>query len=153
MMQFKWITPDSPEYHAERILRWEVLSKPFGIPPSEEVTDEERQSLHLIVLHGKCLVGCVCFHPEGTSMGRIFEMAISEEYRGRGFGRQLLHTLEHMLIQQGIHDVYLFAPPDTEKFYSLLGYQSQEEVRMYGEVAQRRMKKNLKVNSVDEPKP
>jgi N-acetylglutamate synthase-like GNAT family acetyltransferase len=142
-MKFKLITPDSPEYHSERMLRWEVLAKPLGIPPESEAAPEELNSLHLIALDGKRLVGCVCFCPESSTNGRIFEMAVSEEYQGRGFGRQLLHALERMLVQRGVNDVYLFAPPDTEKFYSLMGYQPQEDVIVKMGMKQRMMKKNL----------
>lgn len=143
-MKFKLITPDGPEYDAERMLRWEVLSKPMGIPPGTEAPPEELHSLHLIALDGKRLVGCVCFHPEGSSNGRIFEMAVSEEYQGRGFGRQLLHTLEKMLIQRGINNVYLFAPPDAEEFYSLMGYEPQEDSIVMMGVKQKKMKKSLR---------
>ena len=40
-MKFKLITSDGPEYHAERMLRWEVLAKPLGIPPDLEAAPEE----------------------------------------------------------------------------------------------------------------
>ncbi len=143
-MKFKVITPNAPEYPAERMLRWEVLSKPLGMPPPEEdVFPEEMQSLHLIALDGKRIVGCVCFHPESESNGRIFEMAVSEEYRGRGFGRQLLHTLEKTLVQKGILHVYLFARPESEEFYALMGYQPDGDVILNMGLKQRIMKKIL----------
>ncbi len=142
-MKFKIVTPDAPEYSAERMLRWEVLAKPFGIPPESDILPEELESLHLIALDGKRMVGCVCFHPEGDTNGRIFEMAVSEEYQGQGFGRQLLHTLERMLLQRGIHHVYLFAGPETEEFYSRMGYQPDGEPIVKMGLKQRLMKKNL----------
>jgi N-acetylglutamate synthase-like GNAT family acetyltransferase len=148
-MKFKIITPDAPEYQAERMLRWEVLAKPLGMPPGSEIFPEEMQSLHLIALDGKRIVGCVCFYPESDTNGRISEMAVSEEYQGQGFGRQLLHTLERMLVQRGIHDVYLFTRPETEEFYSLMGYQPKDEVIVKMGLKQRMMKKNLHSNGHD----
>jgi len=142
-MKFKIITPDAPEYQAERMLRWEVLAKPLGIPPESEMLPEEMQSWHLVALEGKRLVGCVCFHPESNTNGRIFEMAISEEYQGQSFRRKLLHTLERMLIQRGIHHVYLYARLETEEFYSLMGYQSEEEIIVTMGLKQRLMKKKF----------
>jgi len=146
-VKFKIITPDAPEYQAERMLRWEVLSKPLGIPPESEILPEEQQSLHLIATEGKRLVGCVCFYPESDTNGRIFEMAVSEEYQGRGFGRQLLHTLERMLIKKGIDVVYLFARPEVEEFYSLMGYQAEGETILEMGLKQRLMKKKLSENT------
>ena len=142
-MKFKIITPDAPEYQAERMLRWEVLAKPLGLPPGSEVLPEEMQSLHLVALDGKRIVGCVCFHLESNTNGRIFEMAISEEYQGKGFGRQLLHTLEQMLIQRDVHHVYLYARPETEEFYSRMGYELDGDVIVKMGLKQRMMKKNL----------
>lgn len=141
-MRFKLISPEGPEYDAERMLRWEVLSKPLGIPPETELP-EEQHSLHLVAMTGKRLVGCVCFHPESESHGLLFEMAISQEYHGQGFGRQLLHTFEQMLAERGIKDVYLYSSPDSEEFYTLMGYQPQEDVVMKRGVPQRKMKKAI----------
>ena len=143
-MKFKLITPDGPEYEAERLLRWEILAKPHGMPPGAEVFPEEMQSLHLVALEGKRLVGCICFHPESLSNGRIFEMAVSEEYQGRGFGRKLLHELEQMLVQRGINDVYIYAREESEEFYSLMGYQPEGDFVVQMGLKQRKMKKLIK---------
>lgn len=143
-MKFKIITPDAPEYSAERLLRWEVLAKPLGIPPESDVNLEEAQSLHLVALEGKKIVGCVCFYPESKTNGRIFEMAVSEEYQGQGFGRKLLHDLENRLAQKGFVDVYLYARPETEEFYALMGYQPQNDSIVKMGMSHRRMNKSLK---------
>lgn len=145
-MKFKLINPDGPEYEAERLLRWEVLAKPHGMPPGSELLPEEMQSLHMIAMEGKRLVGCICFHPESVSNGRIFEMAVSEEYQGHGFGRKLLHALEQLLIQRGIHNVYLYVRPESEEFYSLMGYKPENEIVTQMGLSQRLMKKSLERN-------
>lgn len=143
-MKFKFIEPDGPEYQAERMLRWEVLAKPLGIPPPDTGSlSEEQQSLHLIALKGKQVVGCICFYPESKSQGRIYEMAVSEEYQGQGFGRQLLHTLEKMLIEKGFRDVYLFAGAETEGFYLLMGYEKEGDPTVTMGTKQLKMKKIL----------
>lgn len=142
-MKFKLITPESPEYEAERLLRWEVLAKPHGLPPEYAMCSEEMQSLHLIAFEDKKLVGCICFHPESQNNGRIFEMAVSEEYQGHGFGRKLLHKLEQMLVERGICDVYLYARPESEEFYTLMGYRPEGEVTSQMGLNQRRMLKSL----------
>lgn len=142
-MKFKMITPDAPEYSAERMLRWEVLAKPLGMPPESNLHPEEAQSLHLIAIEGKKIVGCVCFYPESKTNGRIFEMAVSEDYEGQGFGRKLLHTLEKTLAQNGFQSVYLFARPETEEFYTLMGYQTGVETLVRLGITHRIMMKTL----------
>ena len=144
-MKFKLITTNAPEYSAERLLRWEVLAKPHGMPPGSEAFAEEMQSMHLIAMEGKNLVGCICFHQEGANSGRIFEMAVSEEYQGQGFGRKLLHHLEELLLEKGISDVYLFVRPENQEFYTLMGYALEDEIISQMGLKSRRMKKTLHV--------
>jgi ribosomal protein S18 acetylase RimI-like enzyme len=83
-MKFKFIKLTDPYYRDELMLRWEVLRKPLGMPPGSELQPEEKDSFHLIALEKKQLVGCVLFHPESQTEGKIFQMALSEEYRGQG---------------------------------------------------------------------
>ena len=150
-MKFKLISMDGPEYEAERLLRWEVLAKPNGMPPGTEILPEENQSLHLAAFDKKRLVGCICFHPESTHRARVFEMAVSEEYQGKGFGRKLLHALEEMLIKRGISDVYLYAKEDSEEFYLLMGYQPEGEFIVQMGQKQRMMRKKLqKIGTIDQ---
>jgi ribosomal protein S18 acetylase RimI-like enzyme len=142
-MKFKVITPEGPEYEAEQRLRWEVLSKPYGIPPEVGAFPEELHSLHLVAIDGKRLVGCICFHPETHVNGRIFEMAVSEEYQGPGFGRKLILALEQMLVQRGIQDVYLYAREESEEFYSMMGYSPEDSFVEQMGLKTRMMKKRL----------
>jgi N-acetylglutamate synthase-like GNAT family acetyltransferase len=121
-MKFKFIKSQDPEYGAERMLRWEVLRKPLGMPPGSEALEQDTTSLHLIALQDKKLIGCVCFLPETKTQGRIYQMAVSQEYRGKGFGRRLISTLEEALAKQGFKDLYLYAESDTQGFYSRMGY-------------------------------
>jgi N-acetylglutamate synthase-like GNAT family acetyltransferase len=150
-MKFKLITPHAPEYLAERLLRWEVLAKPYGMPPGSEAQQEEMQSLHLIALHGKKLVGCICFNAEDARSGRVFAMAVSEEYQGRAFGRKLIQTLEEQLILRNICDVYLYTRPETEEFYSLMGYRPEGDGIVQMGILQKMMKKKLRVEHVLKP--
>jgi len=142
-MKFKFIKPQSPEYCAERMLRWEVLRKPLGMPPGSEALPEDELSLHLVALQGKKVVGCVCFHQENETHGRIYQMAISEDYQGSGFGRKLIYTLENSLIKRGIRDVYLYARLESEGFYQRMGYHSEGEMIKRMGVLHRMMRKEL----------
>lgn len=141
--KFKFIKPQGPEYYAERMLRWEVLRKPIGMPPGSEALEGDLSSLHLVALEGKKVIGCVCFSPESQTDGQIYQMAISEEYRGKGFGRQLISTLEHALLERGFKNVYLYAGSDIEYFYSRMGYLSEGDAVKQMGVLQKVMRKAL----------
>lgn len=143
MIKFRFITPDDPEYPQELMLRWEVLLKPLGLPPGKEQPSEETESLHLIAFEKKKMIGCILFHPEGEIKGRVHQMALSEEYRGRGFGRKMLHTLEQALVSRGIKEVCLLAPADKIAFYSRVGFASEGDLKKDKGVFWQMMKKNL----------
>jgi ribosomal protein S18 acetylase RimI-like enzyme len=124
-MKFRFIQCEDPEYQAELMLRWEALRKPLGLPPGSERHPEEAESIHLLALEGKRIVGCVLFYPENSEKGRLYQMAVSEEYRGQGFGRKLLAKLEESLKQKGYHEVYLYARDESLGFYERMGFHKE----------------------------
>lgn len=142
-MKFRFITTEDPEHTKEQMLRWEVLLKPQGIPPEMEMSPEEKSSLHLIALDRKNLVGCILFHPENETKGRLYHMALSEEYQGKGFGRKMISTLERSLAGRGIKEVYLETPQDRVGFYVRMGYQMEGNVQLKNGLLQQRMIKKL----------
>lgn len=142
-MKFKWITINNIEYSSARMLRWEMLHKPLGLAPETEEVPEGIYGLHLVALDSKKVVGSVSFFPENEIMGRMYQMVMSEEYRGRGFGRKLLYTLEKGLEKKGIYYVYLYAHKEAESFYQQMGYQAEDLVIEKTGISQRLMKKTL----------
>jgi len=144
-MKFKFIQTDDPEYIKELMLRWEVLQKPKGLPPGSEVIPEEEDSLHLLALEGKNVIGCVLFHPETTTRGKMHQLAISDEYRGRGFMRQILNTLEKTLLEMGVREIHIQAVDDTVSFYTRMGYEIVDKPSEGREGSHRKMKKELSI--------
>jgi N-acetylglutamate synthase-like GNAT family acetyltransferase len=142
-MKFRFINMEDPAYPKELMLRWEVLRKPLGLPPGSEALPEEKDSMHLIALVGKQVVGCVLFYPESGTGGRVHQLAVSEEYRGQGFGRQLIMKLEQTLIKKGFLDVYMYALLESVGFYQQLGYHSDGSLIEKNGVSHQFMKKNL----------
>ncbi len=143
-MKFKFIKTRNPEYVQECMLRWEVLHKPLGVPPDDpNIFPEEENSLHLVALEGKEVIGCLIFHPNTEGGGEIEPMAVSETYKGMGFGRRLVHALERALIKKGIREVVLFAREEAISFYHHLGFHlGGEKIIKFG-VSHVAMKKNL----------
>jgi ribosomal protein S18 acetylase RimI-like enzyme len=132
-MKFKFIKTRNPEYFQECMLRWEVLHKPLGIPPDPSLFPEEENSLHLVAVEGKEVIGCVIFHQTTDGSGEIEPMSVSETYKGVGFGRKLVHALEKALIKRGIREVVLFAQEEAISFYHDLGYHlGNEKIVKFG---------------------
>lgn len=142
-MKFKWITINNIEYGSVKMLRWEMLHKPLGLAPETEEIPEGINSLHLVALDSKKVVGSISFFPESEIMGRMYQMVMSEEYRGRGFGRRLLCMLEKRLEKKGIYYVYLYVHKEVEGFYQQMGYQSEGIIIEKTGIPHRFMKKTL----------
>ncbi len=126
-MKFKFITLSDPYYREELMLRWEVGEKTKGLPPGLELVTEEKESIHLIALEKKQLVGCIVCHPQSETEGKIFHIALSDEYTGKSFSRQMLSTMEEFLLHKGIYHVYILAVEEMRAFYLHLGFVSEEE--------------------------
>ncbi|NDE82623.1 MAG: GNAT family N-acetyltransferase [Chlamydiia bacterium] len=147
-MKFKFITPSHAYYRDELMLRWEVLRKPLGMPPGSEVIPQEMECTHLLVMVNKKIIGCLLFHPQTSTSGQIMQLALSEEYRGQGCARKLLHALEQSLTTQGITDVSVEAREELQGFYHRLGFHYNGDVVEKMGSAYRSMIKNLLVNEL-----
>jgi predicted GNAT family N-acyltransferase len=143
-LKFKFIRTVDPEYAKELMLRWEVWGKSQGCPPEKDIDLQEQQSLHFIALEKGNVVGCVLFHQEAPEKGKIYQMAISEEYHGQGFGRKLLGALEKMLEKRGIKEVHLQAESDVIGFYSQMGYHPEGSCITEQGVLYQPMRKSIK---------
>jgi predicted GNAT family N-acyltransferase len=109
-------------YAAELELRFVVLREPLGHTRADVAFPFEEESLHLVAVDEGKVVGCVLFHPESASSGRLLQMAIATAQQARGLGRQMVLTLEAELRTRGIREVHLHAREDVVRFYERLGY-------------------------------
>lgn len=141
-MEFRLITTDDPLYAAERQLRLEALGRPMGLKASDLIFPYEDESLHLVALEGARLVGCVLFHPEGER-GRLYQMAVAEDLRGRGIGRDLVARLERMLRERGIGEIYLHARDLAVSFYEGIGFEIYDEPFIEVGIEHRHMRKGI----------
>lgn len=121
-MQLRFITMRDALYADELELRFVVLREPLGHTRADVAFSFEPESLHLIALDEGNVVGCVLFHPEDHSSGRLFQMAVAPAQQGRGLGRQMVRTLEAELRTRGIREVHLHARENVVPFYERLGY-------------------------------
>lgn len=140
-MKFRFITLSDPYYQDARMLRWEVLSKPLGIPPEGETSVEEKKSIQLIALEKNHILGCVLCCPLSEDEGKVFDFALSEE--GKGLGRQLMHKLESYMQDRGLSHLHVLAQKGEEAFFRSLGYSTEgDPFEEYG-VSYQKMGKKL----------
>ena len=118
----RFISVSDPLYAGELELRYRVLREPLGLSRDEVASPFESESLHLVAYDGAAVVGCVLFHAESETSGRLFQMAVDPRLQGAGIGLHLVHTLEATLTARGFRHVHLHARRTAVGFYERLGY-------------------------------
>lgn len=96
--------------------------------PFEDLTVAHMQDF-IVLRDGTAVVGCVGLEVFGES-GLLRSLAVAEGWRGRGFGRKLVHTIEQQATDRQINQLYLLTETAAQ-FFDSLGYQrmSRNEVR------------------------
>ena len=142
-MKFKFITLSDPYYRDELRLRWELVEKPKGLPPGLQILEHERESFHLIALEKRDLVGCIVCHPQSSTEGKIYDITLSDEYKGQPFSRKMLTVMEEFLVHKGFSYVYILAVEEMRDFYNTLGFVPEEDPYVDFGISYQRMGKTL----------
>lgn len=50
------------------------------------------------------------------------QLALSEDYRGKGCGRKLVQMLEQHIASKGVQQMYLYAREEYQPFYERMGF-------------------------------
>lgn len=103
-------------------LRWQILRKPWNQPEGSEKDAREHDTWHRAVFCGDRMAGVARMQMNTVDEAQIRYMAVAEEFRGMGFGRMLVQSLEEVAREQGAERVMLDARSDAVGFYVVLGY-------------------------------
>lgn len=89
------------------------------VPPDVERDDDDARSVHVLAraTDGQA-IGSGRLAPDG----RIGRMAVSVDWRGRGVGSALLHSLVDLARERGLDSVCLHAQRDAIPFYTQHGF-------------------------------
>jgi ribosomal protein S18 acetylase RimI-like enzyme len=84
----------------------------------------------LVVESGGTLVGCVCIEVGEERTGRVSQLAVAIEQRGKGIGSGLMTFAEQLLKGAGCTLIYIgvldFKPEALFRLYRRLGYRDSE---------------------------
>ena len=142
-MELRVIDVRDPLYPDEIELRYRVLREPLGLSRADVAFPCEQQSLHLVAVDEKTVVGCVLFHANTPLAGRLFQMAVTPARQGHGLGRTLVRALEAELRRRGVQEVHLHARDPVVPFYERLGYAAFGEPFVQVSVLHRLMRRTL----------
>jgi len=120
-IEYRFAVPSDPLFEQARVLRWEILRKPLGIPYCADLNDYEPGKQHLLAIDGDRVVGyaCMIVRPDGT---QIRCMSVDESMRGQGIGGEMVLKLLERARQAGAEHVWLNARFTALEFYRRLGF-------------------------------
>jgi len=129
------IRPFQRNDEAAVIALWEQcrLTRPWNDPRKDIARKLQVQpELFLVGIVDHAIVASVMAGYDGHR-GWVNYLAVSPEFRGRGFGRALMERVEKLLLEQGCPKVSLLvraANTDVVAFYRHIGYAKDEVVSL-----------------------
>ena len=105
-------------------LRNAILREPLGLSLYDENLSEENNYTHYGAFENEMIVACLIAIPHSIFLAQIRQMAVSEDRRKMGVGRQLMQYAEKDLLQKGFRKIFLHARKKAVSFYLKLGYRS-----------------------------
>jgi predicted GNAT family N-acyltransferase len=138
------VIPYGSEKYAQACeLRDTILRKPLGLSLYDEDLQAESQYSHYGVFEGDTIVACVVAVPHTGSLVQIRQMAVAEDYRSKGVGKQLMQYAEEDLQKKDFTKIFLHARKEAVPFYLHLGYQSIGDEFVELSVPHQKMDKNI----------
>jgi len=123
--QITQVAHGTPEYAALVALRHEVLRRPLGLAFTREQLAAESGSFHFGCYSEGVLVGCLVLRPLPEGGAQMRQVAVREEWQGRGVGQAMVGYAENRARELGLRVMVLHARESAVGFYQTLGYRTQ----------------------------
>lgn len=141
--QFLEIDHGSRRYRQACSLRNAALRLPLGLSLYDENLEVESTYRHFGVFDGEVLVACLVIEPLGADKAQLKQMAVDEAYRGQGWGRRLVESVEARLIESGVRELRLDARESAIGFYEQLGFAREGEAFLKVSILHVAMRKRI----------
>ncbi len=127
---FRLVTPETAQQlDAYFHFRWEMLRKPWQMPPGSERDAYDAGACHRMIVDSKgrpIAAGRLYVNPDCD--GQIRYMAVAPGHRTRGLGTLVLHALEQLAIEEGAKRLVCNAREDAVGFYQKNGFEDMGEL-------------------------
>ncbi len=142
------IQPDVPsEFQLLFRLRWEMLRKPWGLPPGSEQDAEEEHTIHRAILRPADvpeMLACGRIQETEPGLAQVRYMAVDHRFHGKGYGMEVLRSLEEAARSfSGCGQIFLKARENALGFYLKAGYRLDTEIEPYLGIRHFRMLREL----------
>ena len=113
---------NSSEYMQELKLRNKILRKPLGMNLYDEDLRQDSLDIHMGVFEKDILIGCILTSPLENNVLKMRQVAIDNEFQGKGVGSRLVKFCEEFAIKKGYKVITMHARKTAIPFYIKLGY-------------------------------
>jgi len=124
-------------------IRRRVFIEEQRVPEEIELDDDDHHAVHALAMIDGKAVGCGRFVAHGAGEVKIGRMAVFQELRGTGVGREILEFLMNEARRRGFENAVLHAQLTAEGFYLKQGFQPVGEVFEEAGIAHRAMRRKL----------
>lgn len=114
-----------------RMVRTAVFIEEQGISDSEEWDDDDALALHAVITtlaERPLATGRLITAGQALGHAKIGRMAVLQNSRGAGLGRQILQALVRAARQQGVQQLSLHAQTSAQDFYQREGFSPEGTV-------------------------
>lgn len=122
-IEIRQIAFGGEEHKKEIELRYKVLRQPLGLNYAQEQLDAEKDESHFAAFDGEKLVGCLLMKAIDNKESKMRQVAVDEDYQGKGVGKALVLYSEKFAAENGFSVITLHARKTAIPFYEKLGYQ------------------------------
>ena len=103
-------------------VRKKVFTKGQKVPRELDLDGLDKGAEHIVVLDGRKPIGCARIRYSGDA-ARLERIAILEEFRGKGIGKQLTEFLISHCRAHGAKEIIIHAQSYLEEFYRSFGFE------------------------------
>lgn len=113
------------ERYAEVLqLRNKILRQPLGLELSDNDLKDDDQSQFCVAIVNNQVIGCNMLTSVGENMVQLKQMAIDNNFQGKGIGNDLMIFTENIARNCGYTTIVLNARETAINFYKNLNYQT-----------------------------
>jgi predicted GNAT family N-acyltransferase len=134
----------TPEADQALMIRNEILRKPLQLSFAPEDIEDEWDSIHLgIFLSDHTMIGTLILKPVSPEIVKMRQVAISNDWQGKGIGKLLVTYSEDFAAKLGYSRIELHARSTAITFYTSLQYEIIGDVFLEVGIEHVKMVKNL----------
>jgi len=144
MIEAKWTTDLTSDIYQEALkIREKVFVEEQGVSLEIEIDDLEEQTEHVVLFENEDPIAVARIYDLGDDVYKVQRVATLKEYRGQGYGAQLMKEIELKIAELGGRKITLGGQNTALPFYEKLGYTVHGEEFMDAGIPHHTMIKNI----------